>query len=161
MHFELGSVRFDDYVAKFRERGGVIEERVGVAAREVRSPSVQLRITPLGKVELLSTHDQMLGGPSGQSYLGCVFPADPGYASAITRDAAKVGDLLRDAGVIGRFAIDFVVTRAHETALVGDICHRDQSAERRNHASFPDSTISYRRHLRCGKCHLRCAERAQ
>ena len=35
---------------------------------------------------------------------------------AITHDAAKVGDLLRDAGVIGRFAIDFVVTRAHDTA---------------------------------------------
>jgi hypothetical protein len=58
----------------------------------------------------------MLGGPSRQSYLGCIFPADPAYASAITRDAAKVGDLLRDAGVIGRFALDFVVTRAHETA---------------------------------------------
>jgi hypothetical protein len=94
----------------------VVEERVGVTAKEVRSPSVQLRITPLGKVELLSTHDQMLGGPSGQSYLGCTFPADPGYASTITRDAGKVGELLREAGVIGRFAIDFVVTRADETA---------------------------------------------
>ena len=91
MDFELRSTRFDDYAAKFRARGGVVEERVGVGAKEVRSPSVQLRITPLGKVELLSTHDQMLGGPSGQSYLGCIFPADPAYASAITRDAAKVG----------------------------------------------------------------------
>ena len=116
MQFELRSTKFDEYAAKFRDRGGVVEERVGVGAKEVRSPSVQLRITPLGKVELLSTHDQMLGGPSGQSYLGCIFPADPAYATAITRDAAKVGDLLRDAGVIGRFAIDFVVTRAHETA---------------------------------------------
>jgi hypothetical protein len=116
MRFELGSIRFEEYAAKFRERGGVVEERVGLTAKEVRSPSVQLRITPLGKVELLSTHDQMLGGPSGQSYLGCIFPADPGYASTITRDAAKVGELLREAGVIGRFAIDFVVTRADETA---------------------------------------------
>jgi len=45
---------------------------------------VQLRITPLGAVDLLSTHDQLLGGPSGQSYLGCVFPADTGYAALIT-----------------------------------------------------------------------------
>ncbi len=111
MRFELEGVSFDDYASKFAARGGVVEERVGVGAREVRSPSVQLRITPLGKVELLSTHDQMLGGPSGQSYLGCIFPADPAYAITITRDAAKVGDLLRDAGVIGRFAIDFVVAR--------------------------------------------------
>src|SRR5947207_9873037 len=100
----------------FRARGGVVEERVGVGAQNVRSPSVQLRVTPLGKVELLSTHDQMLGGPSGQSYLGCIFPADSGYASAITRDAARVGELLREAGVIGRFAIDFVVTRVHDNA---------------------------------------------
>jgi hypothetical protein len=116
MRFELGKVSFDDYAAKFRARGGIVEERVGVGAKEVRSPSVQLRITPLGKVELLSTHDQMLGGPSGQRYLGCIFPADPAYATAITRDAAKVGDLLRDAGVIGRFALDFVVTRAQDSA---------------------------------------------
>src|SRR5262249_30195767 len=101
---------------KFRQRGGVVEERVGVDATEVRSPSVQLRITPLGKVELLSTHDQMLGGPSGQSYLGCIFPADPAYAGTISRDATKVAELLRDAGVLGRFALDFVVTRANKTA---------------------------------------------
>src|SRR5213076_2458916 len=103
-NFELAGVRFDDYAAKFRDRGGIVEERVGDGAKEVRSPSVQLRITPLGKVELLSTHDQVLGGPSGQRYRGCIFPADPAYVPAITRDAAKVGDLLRDAGVIGRFA---------------------------------------------------------
>ena len=116
MRFELGKVSFDDYAAKLRARGGIVEERVGVGAKEVRSPSVQLRITPLGKVELLSTHDQMLGGPSGQRYLGCIFPADPAYATTITRDAAKVGDLLLDAGVIGRFALDFVVTRAENSA---------------------------------------------
>ena len=116
MRFELAGTRFGEYWEKFRARGGIVEERVGIGAKEVRSPSVQLRITPLGKVELLSTHDQMLGGPSGQSYLGCIFPADPAYAGAITRDAAKVGDLLRDAGVIGRFALDFVVTRASDSA---------------------------------------------
>lgn len=116
MRFENSKVNFDDYATKFLARGGVVEERVGVGAKEVRSPSVQLRITPLGKVELLSTHDQMLGGRTGQSYLGCIFPADPAYAVAITHDAAKVGELLRDAGVIGRFAIDFVVTRAHDKA---------------------------------------------
>src|SRR5947208_3077421 len=69
-----------------------------------------------GRNAQTAAHDQMLGGPSGQSYLGCIFPADPAYASAITRDAARVGELLRKAGVIGRFAIDFVVTRADKNA---------------------------------------------
>ncbi len=114
MRYELPEITYDHYIAKFAAHGGVVEERVGVGAAQVLSPSVQLRVTPLGKVELLSTHDQMLGGPSGQSYLGCIFPADPGYAAAITREAAKVGQLLADAGVIGRFALDFVVTRTED-----------------------------------------------
>src|SRR5439155_5849583 len=78
---------------------------------DFRSPSVQLRVTPLGDVERLATHDQLLGGKSGQSYLGCVFPADTEYAPAITRDAAKVGRRLATEGVIGRFALDFVTVR--------------------------------------------------
>src|SRR5437660_4525058 len=82
---------------------------------EFRSPRVQLRVTPLVAVELLSTHDQLLGGPSGQSYLGCVFPADTGYAALITREAAKIGKRLAKEGVIGRFALDFVVVRSNGT----------------------------------------------
>jgi len=68
-------------------------------------------VTPGGEVEILSTHDQLLGGPSGQTYLGCRFPADFGYAREITRDAAKIGERLAREGVLGRFAVDFVVVR--------------------------------------------------
>src|SRR5213083_1294251 len=109
MRFELEEVTYESYMKTLQERKGVVEERI--MGEEFRSPSVQLRITPLGKVELLSTHDQLLGGPSGQSYLGCVFPADKGYAALITREAAKVGRRLAKEGVIGRFALDFVVVR--------------------------------------------------
>ena len=111
MQFELEGVTYDSYMKKLQERKGVVEERI--MGDEFRSPSVQLRITPLGAVELLSTHDQLLGGPSGQSYLGCVFPADTGYAALITREAAKVGRRLAKEGVIGRFALDFVVVRTN------------------------------------------------
>jgi hypothetical protein len=71
-----------------------------------------MRVTPLGELEILSTHDQLLGGVSGQSYLGCRFPADPAYATSIAREAAKIGSRLAREGVIGRFALDFVVTRS-------------------------------------------------
>ena len=111
MQFELEGITYDSYMNKLQERKGVVEERI--MGDEFRSPSVQLRITPLGVVELLSTHDQLLGGPSGQSYLGCVFPADAGYAALITREAAKVGRRLAKEGVIGRFALDFVVVRTN------------------------------------------------
>ena len=110
MKFELPDVTYESYMQKLEERAAVVEERI--IGEEFRSPSVQLRITPLGAVDLLSTHDQLLGGPSGQSYLGCVFPADTGYAALITREAAKVGRRLAKEGVIGRFALDFVVVRS-------------------------------------------------
>ena len=97
------------YLARLAEGGGIVEEYVGGV--ELRSPSVQLRITPLRQVEVLSTHDQLLGGRSGQTYLGCRFPADFGYARAITREATKVAEQLARAGVLGRFAVDFVVVR--------------------------------------------------
>ena len=111
MQFELKGITYDSYMKKLEERKGIVEERI--TGEEFRSPSVQLRVTPLGSVELLSTHDQLLGGPSGQSYLGCTFPADTGYASLITREAAKVGNRLAREGVIGRFALDFVVVRSN------------------------------------------------
>ncbi len=111
MQFELKGITYDSYIKKLEARKGIVEERI--TGEEFRSPSVQLRVTPLGSVELLSTHDQLLGGPSGQSYLGCAFPADSGYASLITRQAAKVGKRLAKEGVIGRFALDFVVVRSN------------------------------------------------
>src|SRR3954462_6788385 len=109
MAFEHRDMRLEHYLGRLREDGGIVEERV--SGLEVRSPSVQLRVTPLGEVELLSTHDQLLGGPSGQSYLGCRFPGDFGYARAITAEAAKIGAQLAAEGVLGRFAVDFVVVR--------------------------------------------------
>jgi PGM1 C-terminal domain len=109
LQFELPEITYDSYTELLAKHGGVVEERI--TGEEFRSPSVQMRVTPLGKLEVLSTHDQLLGGPSGQSYLGCIFPADPGYATAITREAVKVGERLAKEGVIGRFAMDFVAVR--------------------------------------------------
>lgn len=104
---------FESFFRLLAEQGGVVEERIEGA--EIRSPSVQLRGTPLGELEVLSTHDQLLGGADGQLYLGCRFPADGAYATAITRDAVKIGERLIANGVIGRFAIDFVVVRSGDT----------------------------------------------
>ena len=106
MKFESAKMSLDRFSSKLGEYGGIVEELI--SGREFCSPSAQLRVTPLGNVEALSTHDQMLGGPSGQAYLGCRFPASPDYAAAIMREALKVGRRLGKEGVLGRFALDFV-----------------------------------------------------
>ena len=109
MQLESATMPVAAYEAKFERQGGVVEERiVGV---ELLSPSVQLRVLPDKSVELLSTHDQLLGGTSGQSYLGCIFPADPAYSRLISVPAITIGERLAREGAIGRFAIDFVVKR--------------------------------------------------
>ena len=109
LRFESSEMSSDTYFATLAERGGIVEERI--VGSDFRSPSAQLRVTPLGRVEALSTHDQVLGGPSGQSYLGCRFPASVEYGPAIMHEAMKVGRRLMREGVLGRFALDFVAVR--------------------------------------------------
>lgn len=106
---ESEKLTVDVFLKAFEKDGGIVEERItGVT---LTSPSVQMRALPDGTVELLSTHDQLLGGASGQKYLGCVFPADPGYAASIAEPAMVVGRHLAQRGVLGRFAVDFVVVQ--------------------------------------------------
>jgi hypothetical protein len=106
---EAEDLAVDAYLVAFEKHGGIVEERItGVV---LTSPSVQMRALPDGTVELLSTHDQVLGGASGQKYLGCVFPADPGYAASIAELAMVIGRHLAGLGVLGRFAVDFVVVQ--------------------------------------------------
>ncbi len=109
MTFEIEELTYDAYMKGVAQQGGIVEEMI--AGEAMKSPSVQMRISPLGKVEILSTHDQMLGGPSGQSYLGAIFPADPAYSRLITREAAKIGERFVREGIVGRFALDFLTVR--------------------------------------------------
>jgi hypothetical protein len=109
MSFEKETLTLDVYSANLERQGGIVEERI--VGLEFQTPSVQLRITPVGTVEILSTHDQIVGGPSGQQYLGCRFPANPAYVEPITKAARAVGERLAREGVLGRFAIDFVAVR--------------------------------------------------
>jgi hypothetical protein len=99
----------DGYRRKFAEMGGIVEEFLDYP--ESASPSVQLRIDPQGEVVLLSTHDQILGGPSSQVYQGCRFPAAEPYRRHIQEAALKVGEVLAKRGVVSRFGVDFFVGR--------------------------------------------------
>ncbi len=95
------------YEAKIEAEGAIVEELV--RSEGLRSPSVQLQISPSGGVEVLSTHDQILGGPENQVYLGCRFPARADYRLAIQAEGCKVAGVLASRGVTGVFGIDFLV----------------------------------------------------
>jgi hypothetical protein len=100
----------DRFFGKLGEMAGIVEE--WIEDDEVVSPSVQLRIHPHGELSVLSTHDQVLGGSTGQVYLGCRFPAHADYRALICADAERIGQVLAENGVIGRFGVDFLVTRS-------------------------------------------------
>ena len=97
------------YFAKFAQMGGIVEEFV--EGREKTSPSVQMRVGPSGDVLPISTHDQILGGPSGQVYLGCHFPAQDAYRMKLQGTAHQIGTVLASYGVVSRFAVDFLAWR--------------------------------------------------
>jgi PGM1 C-terminal domain len=94
------------YFEKFRRMGGIVEEFVDAPIKT--SPSAQFRTGPSGEVLPISTHDQILGGASGQIYLGCTFPADEGYRFRIQEAGRRVGQVLAKHGVVSRYGVDFL-----------------------------------------------------
>ncbi len=104
--FEAEGETWEGYGAKFAEMNGIVE--CFLEGHGKRSPSVQCRINPLGHVAPISTHDQVLGGRSGQVFLGCTFPADAAYRLDIQEAGLRVAEVLRNRGVLGRFGIDFI-----------------------------------------------------
>ena len=109
--FEARGMSWELYQEKLRAMGGIAEEFVPGTMK--RSPSAQFRIDPLGGISAVSTHDQVLGGASGQIFLGCRFPADEAYRLDIQTRSAKVARVLAKKGVLGRFGVDFVSVRDH------------------------------------------------
>lgn len=104
--FEARGMTFDLYQSKLRAMGGIVEEFLDGPCK--RSPSVQFRVDPGGALQAISTHDQVLGGPSGQIFLGARFPADAGYRLDIQATGFAAARALADKGVLGRFGIDFL-----------------------------------------------------
>jgi hypothetical protein len=109
VEFAVATETPETYFDKFSKMGGIVEEFI--EAEEKQSPSAQLRIGPHGDVLPISTHDQILGGPSGQVFLGCRFPARDDYRMAIQEAGQKVGQQLSAHGVVSRFGVDFLVHR--------------------------------------------------
>lgn len=102
----------ETFLKKFKLMGGIVEAFIEGEAKT--SPSVQCRINPLGEVEVISTHDQMLGGDSGQIFVGAHFPCDASYRAEIGALGRRVAASLKDKGVLGRFSIDFISVKEND-----------------------------------------------
>lgn len=109
MSFQSTTETWGHFSQRIPQLGAIVE--AFVEGEEKRSPSVQGRVTPTGEVEILSTHDQILGGPDGQVFLGCRFPADDAYRLQLQEYGLRVGKSLADKGALERFGLDFIAVR--------------------------------------------------
>lgn len=109
LSFQASQETWSNFSGRIAELGAIVEAFVEGEIK--RSPSVQGRITPLGEVEILSTHDQILGGPDGQIYLGCRFPADETYRLQLQELGLKVGKKLAEKGALERYGVDFITVQ--------------------------------------------------
>ena len=106
LRFQAKKESWENFSGRIGEIGAIVEAFVEGEIK--RSPSVQGRITPNGDVEILSTHDQILGGPDGQIYLGCQFPADEAYRLQLQQLGLKIGRNLAKKGALERYGVDFI-----------------------------------------------------
>jgi hypothetical protein len=99
----------EEYVARLASRGGVVEEFVcGVDRAQA---SVQVRIDPLGRVTLTSTHEELRAGPAGLSAAGCLFPAVDERRAFLQQAGLRVGETLSRRGLVSRLSVEFTFCR--------------------------------------------------
>lgn len=106
LRFQCHTETWEHFEQKIHGLGAIAE--AFIEGNPKRSPSVQGYINPLGEVEMLSTHDQVLGGPDGQIFLGCSFPADETYRLRIQAMGEAIGKNLATKGALERYGVDFV-----------------------------------------------------
>jgi len=106
IHIIADNVNHKQFFNKFENLGGIVEAFIDGDIKA--SPSVQCRINPLGKIEIISTHDQFLSGEDNQVFIGASFPASAAYSVEVVTMATHVAKGMAVLGALGRFSIDFL-----------------------------------------------------
>lgn len=96
---------WNSYWHRFQTGGGALEAFV-----EGDPCSVQVRVGGAGEVDILATHDELVGERGGQTYVASRMPAHPRVARALAQAGVKVGERLAGLGVVGRFDVDFLAS---------------------------------------------------
>jgi PGM1 C-terminal domain len=71
-------------------------------------------LKPLSREQKSDRHDQILGGPDGQIFLGCRFPADAAYRLQLQEMGVQVGKNLALKGALERYGVDFIAVKVGE-----------------------------------------------
>ncbi|WP_020543691.1 peptide ligase PGM1-related protein [Nonomuraea coxensis] len=108
--FSAGDETWETFSTKIGDRGAVVEEYI--EHRPLYYPSALAAISPGGQARVLATHDQVLGGDSGQVYQGCTFPAASEYRAEVGASAERIARILAERGVVGVFGMDFFALKA-------------------------------------------------
>src|SRR5688572_29993204 len=102
IHIIADKVNHQQFFKKFECLGGIVEAFIDGNIKA--SPSVQCRINPLGEIEIISTHDQLLSGEDNQVFAGASFPASAAYSFEIAAMTTHVAKHLAMHGALGRFS---------------------------------------------------------
>jgi hypothetical protein len=113
-----GVTTWDDYLHRMFLRHGTMERML---EGPLTAPSVQMLIRPGRRPEVVSTHEQILGGQANQTYLGCEFPANERYRDIITKYAHQIAHILTKHEVVGFFSVDFLVSLQRNQVYFGEI----------------------------------------
>lgn len=105
---------WQSYMERLQLEGGVLEEFV-----EGDPCSVQVRIDLDGTVDVIGTHEELMGGENAQIYFGCRFPASSRLAIPLGEAGMKLGQWMSSEGVVGRFTANFLATPKGGQSLDG------------------------------------------
>lgn len=139
MNFQGAGENWDKFSTRIGELGAIAE--AFIEGDKKRSPSVQGRITPDGEVEILSTHDQILGGIDQQIFLGCRFPADENYRISLQEIGMEIGKNLAQKGALERFGVDFVTVNKGSISNPKWDCYAIEINLRRGGTTHPFMTL--------------------
>ena len=121
------------FLEEFGRRGGIVEKFIDGLFKT--SPSAQGMIYPNGRVEIISTHEQIL---DGQTYKGAIFPANESYRGILQEHAWRVGqELFENNKIIGPFAVDYVAVSRSSDLNVDVIIYPVEINIRRGGTSYP------------------------
>lgn len=107
LSFQMPNQNFTEYMKQFDKGGGIVE--LYIPGDIKYSPSTRILVTSQGEPKVLSAHEQILGGPDKQKYLGSSFPCMESHRKLIINESKKIAKYMANKGILGNFSVDFVI----------------------------------------------------